>query len=163
MPVVLCSGIFALKHKSKIIRHCWDGHKFTTSCFSFSSPVFGHCVGLWGGAHKLDWRQVTTFNTSQQCLIILLSSRAKMPVVIPSFTLRESGFLTRSNFIHSPFFFLSIFFRWRKIYRCHSAAACERRQTSLSIILCLHLCNLYWIQQILDIDSGFRCADFIES
>lgn len=46
--------------------------KYNNIMFSIFKLVFEYCVGVWGDAPKLDWRQVTTFDTSQQCPILLL-------------------------------------------------------------------------------------------
>ena len=54
----------------------YDVHKILElldhNLFLTLEPTFEHFFGLWGDTHKLDWRHVTTFNTSQQCPILLL-------------------------------------------------------------------------------------------
>ena len=72
------SLIFALEHESRILRHCWDVYQcllvWTDCPFSFTT-----ITPIWalnrrrGNAHKPDRKTVLTFNTSRQCLRILLS------------------------------------------------------------------------------------------
>ena len=81
----LYPGIFALKHESKIISHCWDVLKVVT-CLQSSLWALPHIpiAGLknWFENEKQD---VVNFRPSQQWLILLSCFRAKTPVYIGVF------------------------------------------------------------------------------
>ena len=61
--------VLALRRESRILRHCWDAYEFL-----LFKPLFEHLtVRERGNTHKPDRKTGLTFNTSQQCLRIVLS------------------------------------------------------------------------------------------
>ena len=59
------TGVFTLKHESKIIRQCQDAKKIYLILFLIFKPVVEHCVGRWGDAHKWEGSEKSITGTRQ--------------------------------------------------------------------------------------------------